>query len=712
MPVTRDIICFANDWSGDPLSKKQVMLRLARQHRVLWINSMNNRRPRLARKDFRRVFEKLRDFRHGLKQVQERIWVLAPLYVPFHRRAFVRSFNRRILGWQIGRALQRLRFMQPITYAFLPSSADVVGTLGERLIVYHCVDEYGAFSDAAGEIRERERELLAKADLVLVCSSPLVSSKREHNPRTYLVTHGVDYEHFRRATEDSTPVAPELRALPRPILGFHGMVADWVDLSLIGELARLRPEWSIVLVGRVDTDLAPIRGLHNVHVLGHRPYERLPEYLRGFDVALLPFVANELTRNANPLKLREYLAAGLPVVAAPLPEVARMAKMDGLVSLAATAEEYARHITTLLEQGVVGPSRHRSEKMADESWDCKVAEIERLLATALTDGIEHRLNEHPLLRGKKVELVRRSQGRHSELLEYQSRSEVGGAAVIVKRITKFRTPAEAEEDVIREFNALETVRKRMGSVLEGSLPLPLVALPEAKAIMFEKLPGIPLSVILKRHANWLTGRFRQRKVCEIARLVGRWLRQFHESMRQPPARHDSRMFLAKLTQQLDRCAAAVLSPDTALRIRQLACRESEKADGQIVPRAARHGDFIPQNILVDRCRVALVDFENFSECDVIYEDVSTLIAYLTVLGGSPLYSPETLEEASRSFIDAYGEWVRDELLNLYVLKGAVTIAAEFQPRKGILGGWGRAYLLRRQLVNCSRELLQGRSAAL
>ncbi len=389
MPDTWDIVCFANDWSSDPLSKTQVMVRLARQHRVLWIDSINIRAPRLQQKDFRRIRQKLNNFLRGLAQVRDRIWVLAPLYLPFHGHTLVRFFNRRFLGWQIRRALRRLGFVHPITYAFLPSSADVVGTLGEKLIVYHCVDEYGAFSDAAGAIRNRERELLSKADIVLVSSSPLLQSKQKINPHTYLITHGVDYEHFRRVVDMSRPVAPELHSLRHPILGFHGLIADWVDLPLIAELARLRPEWSIVLVGRPDTNLGPILGLSNVHVLGHRPYAHLPEYLRGFDVALLPFVVNELTLNANPLKLREYLAAGLPVVAAPLPEIARMARTGLPVFLASTVADYISHISLMLAQGSVGPSPERSEKMACESWDCKVGEIERLLARGVLESRVH-----------------------------------------------------------------------------------------------------------------------------------------------------------------------------------------------------------------------------------------------------------------------------------------------------------------------------------
>jgi len=353
-----------------------LMLRFARSHRILWINSVNNRSPRLARKDMRRIWEKLAGFRQGLSQAHDRIWVLNPLYIPFHGSPTVRAMNRRLLGIQIRRALSRLKIRRPITYTFAPTSADVAGTLGEMKIIYHCVDEFAAFSDAGSEVAARERELLKKSDIVLCSAVGLFDRKKEYNSHTYLVTHGVDYEFFRKAADKRIPIAAEIQCLPRPSLGVTGLLADWVDICLLAELANLRPEWSIVLIGRSDTDLKVLDGLKNIHLLGHRPYHRLPEYLRGFDVALLPFVDNELTRNANPLKLREYMAAGLPVVASPLPEVVRYA---GRVALARTATDYEREIAALLERGEVGPSAERSAQMASESWDVKLAEIEQLL---------------------------------------------------------------------------------------------------------------------------------------------------------------------------------------------------------------------------------------------------------------------------------------------------------------------------------------------
>jgi glycosyltransferase involved in cell wall biosynthesis len=398
----RDIICFANDWSGDPLSKKQVMLRLSQNNRILWINSLHNRRPQFTRKDGNRILRKIRSFGRGLEQVSPNIWAMTPLYVPFMGTRLLQALNVMILGQQLRWALRVLKFRNTIAWTFVPTSSSIVGTLGEDQIVYHCVDEYSAFSDAASEVRQCEQSLLEKCDLVIVCSTRLFETKKPLNPNTHLITHGVDYAHFHGATNRELPIAPELQNLPRPILGFHGLIADWVDLKMMAKLARLRPAWSIVLVGKADTDLSMLKDIPNVHCLGHRPYDRLPEYLRGFDVALLPFVVNELTVSSNPLKLREYLAAGLSVISAPLPEVMRFGR---LVRTATTAEEYIREVEKQFDEGSTGPSAERAARVAKEAWEYKVEEMIRLVESSsrLKDQMQirtNRRNEENMVREK------------------------------------------------------------------------------------------------------------------------------------------------------------------------------------------------------------------------------------------------------------------------------------------------------------------------
>ena len=372
----KDIICFANDWSADPLSKKHVMVRLAKDRKVLWINSINNRAPTLKKHDLNRIREKLAHFGQGLKHVDDRIWVLSPIFIPFHGNRLFQAANRWLLGFQIRRAARKLRLEAPVSWVYAPTAAGVVGNLHEQAIVYHCVDEFSAFSDAASAILKRENELLRKSDLVVTSSARLQESKSKQNPNCHFVPHGVDYEHFRKTVAPDTSIAPELKDLPRPILGFHGLIADWVDLPLIAELAKRRPEWSIVIIGKTQTDVSALAKLPNVHLIGHRPYARLPEYLKGFDVAILPFVVNELTLAANPLKLREYLAAGLPVISAPLPEVVRL---GALVHLASTATEYEQIVLRLQAAGKLGPDAAQSAEMRSESWDTKVEELKVLL---------------------------------------------------------------------------------------------------------------------------------------------------------------------------------------------------------------------------------------------------------------------------------------------------------------------------------------------
>jgi len=383
-----DIVCFSGDWDGDPLSKRHIMLRLARHNRVLWVNSIGNRTPTASARDLKRVLKKLRQFFRGCQQVQENFWVYSPLAIPFHGNRLARAVNRRFMAWHLRRTCRRLGFSQPVTWSFIPSSADLAGTIGERMVIYHCVDEFSEFTGTHKRaIRWLERRLMQRADAVIVSSAPLLEAKRRYNPNTFLVTHGVEVEHFRAACHPSTVVPEDIARLPRPVMGFYGLIADWVDLGLVRKLALARPQWSFVLIGKCDTDTTPIQGLENVHLIGRREYADLPAYCKGFDAAILPFVVNSLTLAANPLKLREYLAAGLPVVATDIPEIRRLGDW---VRVAATDEEFLAALDAVVASGRTGPRREISLGMDGESWDQKVEEISRIV-----ERLEKSRRPHP-----------------------------------------------------------------------------------------------------------------------------------------------------------------------------------------------------------------------------------------------------------------------------------------------------------------------------
>jgi len=366
----RDMLCFSHDWTGDPLSKNHLMRVFARHNRILWINSIGYRTPTLSITDARRVFRKLRAATARLREVESNIFVFSPLAIPAYGNACMRALNRQLLRWQVRAAMRRLSFRSPISWVFNPAAAVVAGALGEAAVIYYCVDEYSAFAGVnSAHLGKLEESLLRKSDAVIVSAESLYESKSKFNPKTVMVRHGVDHDHFVKALDFATCVPEDLRALPRPILGFFGLIADWIDFDLLAAVAHRFSQGSVVLIGKCTTDVSAIARLPNVRLLGQRPYATLPAYCKGFDVALIPFRINRLTLNANPLKVREYLAAGLPVVSTALPEVVALR----LCAIAQNHAEFIAAVESALR--APGPALERSELLRSESWTARIDEI-------------------------------------------------------------------------------------------------------------------------------------------------------------------------------------------------------------------------------------------------------------------------------------------------------------------------------------------------
>ena len=377
----QSIVCFANDWGGDPTSKTHIMRILARNNRVLWVNSVGMRRPTASRRDLRRIVGKLRRSLGGCVEVEPNLFVANPLVLPLPGVALVDRLNAGILAAWLRHLCRRHGLERPILWTYPPHVSRLIGRLDERMVVYHCVDQYSAFAGVSRDALIRmEQDLVRRAQVVLTSSEQLCDERRRLNLNTHFVPHGVDVAHFSRALDPATAVPADLRDLARPIVGFFGALAEWVDLPLIRAVATSRPDWSVVLVGKATTDLRPVLGLPNVHVLGQKPYAALPGYCRGFDVGIIPFLQNELTVRANPLKLREYLAAGLPVVSIPLPEVARY---DGLIHLANGREAFVAAIEAALAERSETMARRRVEAMRTEAWEATVETISAIIRPGL-----------------------------------------------------------------------------------------------------------------------------------------------------------------------------------------------------------------------------------------------------------------------------------------------------------------------------------------
>jgi glycosyltransferase involved in cell wall biosynthesis len=369
-----NIICFAKDWSEDPTSNNHVMRMLARDNRVLWLNSISTRTPNFTSgSDLGKIGKKLASFTQGARKVTENLWVYTPIVLPFPHSPLAHALNRHLLRLTLGLLRRRMGMDQFQLWTFLPNAVEYVGQFGESLAVYYCTDQWSHFSYVDGrKTAAMEEELCRRADIVFATAHSLAESKRAYNPETQLALHGVDFDHFRRALDPETQVPGDLAALAQPVLGFFGLVHDWIDLKLIARLAERHPEWSIAMIGKTCVDIEALTRLPNVHFLGRKPYEELPGYCKGMALGLVPFTVNELTIHVNPIKLREYLSAGLPVVSTALPEVCYYREH---CEVAESYEEFEKGVEAVLARDTPELRRQRSEAMRAETWERKVAAI-------------------------------------------------------------------------------------------------------------------------------------------------------------------------------------------------------------------------------------------------------------------------------------------------------------------------------------------------
>ncbi|NLT07152.1 MAG: glycosyltransferase family 1 protein [Solirubrobacterales bacterium] len=374
----RDIVCvgFA-DWRTDLWTNQHhLMSRLARDNRILFVESLGLRQPRLAGRDVGRMARRLR---RGLAppRAADGLHVLSPLVLPLHRFAAARAVNRRLLPALVGRATRRLGLRRPILWAYVPQAEVLVEGLDPSLVVYHCVDDIAAQPGvAAADFRAAESRFAATADLVLASAPGLAERLRGVAANVLYAPNVADTARFAAALEPG-PVDVALQALPRPRAVFTGaVVSSKLDMELIAAVARRRPAVSFALVGPVGpgdplTDVSLLEAEPNVHLLGGRDYAELPAVLRGADVGLIPYARNELTASIFPMKVYEYLAAGLPVVATELPSIAGVAE----VATASDPEAFAVAVDRALADGGAEARARRSRAAAGHSWDARLAEI-------------------------------------------------------------------------------------------------------------------------------------------------------------------------------------------------------------------------------------------------------------------------------------------------------------------------------------------------
>jgi glycosyltransferase involved in cell wall biosynthesis len=386
MITGRDFVVLSDNWNGLPTSAIHLFRRLGRHNRVFWFN-MVGRLPRLGRADAAKVLRTLGAWATGGRRrsapraEDSRVHVVDPVMVPWFK-PLVRWFNCRSLLRKYVAVSARQGITDPIVVTTFPYAVDFMKAVPGGLKVYYCVDD---FLDYPGvnhcDWAVMEAELLESIDALVVTSRHLAGKHSNGCPLLHL-PHGVDFDHFHAARVRPRPVAA-MESIPRPVVGFFGLISEWVDRELIAHLSEAFPHVSFVLLGRAEADLAALAGRPNVHHLGWVPYEELPQYARYFDVGLIPFVLNRLTLAVNPLKLMEYFALGLPVLSTRLPELEGIA---GPLRLAVTREEFAQGLRDVLAGGPGLSAEDAVAAARGNTWDARVEQLgeflEGLLAVA------------------------------------------------------------------------------------------------------------------------------------------------------------------------------------------------------------------------------------------------------------------------------------------------------------------------------------------
>jgi hypothetical protein len=268
------------------------------------------------------------------------------------------------------------------TWYYSPMALPFSGRLQPTLCVYDCMDELSAFHGAPPGLKEREDELFAAADLVFAGGRSLYEAKRARHPDVHLFPSSIDAAHFAGARHAGRDEPSDQRGIPRPRLGFFGVIDERMDLALVSRAAELRPDWHFVFVGpvvKIDAGTLPRRA--NIHWLGAKSYAELPDYLAGWDVGLMPFARNEATRYISPTKTPEFLAAGVPVVSTPIADVVRSYGEAGLVEIAADPATVLERAATLMHRPkaawLAAVDAHLATMSWDRTWSDMLALMER-----------------------------------------------------------------------------------------------------------------------------------------------------------------------------------------------------------------------------------------------------------------------------------------------------------------------------------------------
>jgi glycosyltransferase involved in cell wall biosynthesis len=390
--ILSPIIVFSDDWGRHPSSCQHLIARLLPRRRIVWVNTIGTRRLRLNWSTVTRGFEKLRQWsgisRNSTYEARSSSssvvtekgspnpLVLNPKMWPSFHSRFGRAVNRRLLTRAV-KPFAESGDVRPVVITTLPLLADLVGQFPAVRWVYYCVDDFSVWPGLDGStILKMEAELVGKVDVAIAVSENLQAHLKSLGKPAHLLTHGVDLEFWRAVRDESKSPSwlEELRKFGQPLIVFWGVIDRRLDPAFVRKLAESLKEGVILFVGPQDRPDPKLFQIPRVEFFPALPYEDLPYLAALASVFIAPYADLPVTRAMQPLKLKEYIAAGKPVVVRKLPATE---SWSDCADVADTAAAFAAAVLERLKSGVPLEQELARKRLEAEGWDAKAKQFER-----------------------------------------------------------------------------------------------------------------------------------------------------------------------------------------------------------------------------------------------------------------------------------------------------------------------------------------------
>ncbi|MBQ4545419.1 MAG: glycosyltransferase [Oscillospiraceae bacterium] len=380
------IVCLSTScYHPFPTRKQHVMNRISADEILYFDPPVTYIAPLKDKNAWKRLFM----YRKPGEHVRDNITVYAtpPVLPFFNKNRLINKINQKRLARFVRKKMKLHGFKNPILWCYSPTSADAAPYIPHSALVYDCVDRHSAYKGFINEevVNTLEKNLAEQANTVFATAAGLYDTLSAYNKNAVMLPNGVNFEHFNRAANEQFEAPDDIKDIKHPIVGFVGMLQECIDYDKIEHIAKMRPDWSVVLIGKPlpGVNLDYLKQYPNIHFLGMKKYDDLPAYIKCFDVCLNVFRDGNLSRDVSPLKFYEYLATGKPVVSTPQPE--QVLIYSDSVYIAHGAEEFLEKC----EEAMVEPDSSKTELRIEHarscSWDARVRQMEEILKN---NGVE------------------------------------------------------------------------------------------------------------------------------------------------------------------------------------------------------------------------------------------------------------------------------------------------------------------------------------